>query len=211
MLRVFAAAATAASVVAGPAVPGSGVTSAPGTRIVATGLKDPYELIMGPDGYLWLTEKSGLTVKRIKPDTGLVSTALDLTGQARHTPMSKDGVLGLALHPDFGKGRGTDHVYLSYTYKGRDGNKTKLTRYTWADGKLTGAHDILTELPSSIDQNTTHGSIPLGCGISRSGSTKGARTANGRCRWCCPGLAVPLTGRRRSGRWSTSARCCGHF
>ncbi|MFF4416772.1 glucose/sorbosone family PQQ-dependent dehydrogenase [Streptosporangium sp. NPDC001559] len=153
-LQVFAVAATAASVLTGPAAPGSGAAPTPEAKIVATGLKDPYELIVGPDGHLWLTEKSGLKVKRVKPDTGAVSTVLDLSGQAVHTPTSKDGLLGLALHPDFDKGKGTDYVYLSYTYRGKDGNNTKLTRYTWADGRLTGAHDILTGLPSSVDHQS---------------------------------------------------------
>ncbi len=153
ILQVFAAGATAAAIVVSP-VPGSGASPGPEPTVVAAGLKDPYELIMGPDGHLWFTEKSGLKVNRVKPDTGTVSTVLDLSGQAIHSPMGKDGVLGLALHPDFGKGKGTDYVYLSYTYKGRDENKTKLARYTWADGKLADAHDILTELPSSNDHQS---------------------------------------------------------
>ncbi|WP_416968041.1 hypothetical protein [Streptomyces sp. 4F14] len=48
-------------------------------KVVTTGLGDPYELLQGPDGHLWLTERA------VRAKGG------------------KGGVLGLALHPDFGK------------------------------------------------------------------------------------------------------------
>ncbi len=120
-------------------------------KVVVSGLADPYELLMGPDGYLWLTEKSGLKVKRVKPDTGAASVVLDLTGTAVHSPHGKDGVLGMALHPDFGKGRRSDYVYLAYSYEGNGGNATKISRYTWADGRLNEPKDVIVGLPSGDD------------------------------------------------------------
>ncbi|RBQ18050.1 quinoprotein glucose dehydrogenase [Spongiactinospora rosea] len=149
-MRAILRLCTAASVLTGLAV-----SAPPQPRVVATGLKDPYEIVMGPDGHLWVTEKSGLAVKRVKPDTGEVTTVLNLSGQAAHTRLgTKDGVLGLALHPDLGKGTEADHVYLSYTHKGAGGNTTRLVRYTWADGRLANPRDVLIELPSSVDHQS---------------------------------------------------------
>src|ERR1044072_3531724 len=44
-------------------------------RVVTSGLHNPYEMIYGPDGRLWVTEKSGRRVLRVDPASGAVSVA----------------------------------------------------------------------------------------------------------------------------------------
>ncbi|QNP75407.1 PQQ-dependent sugar dehydrogenase [Streptomyces roseirectus] len=122
-----------------------------GVKVVTTGLGDPYEMIQGPDGHLWVTEKSGLKVTRVDPRTGAKTTALDLTRQAVHTKGGKDGVLGLALHPDFGRNKGTDHVYLSYSHRQGTKEVTRLARYTAHNGKLSAEQTVLDGLPAGDD------------------------------------------------------------
>ncbi|MEX3105503.1 glucose/sorbosone family PQQ-dependent dehydrogenase [Streptomyces sp. ST1015] len=127
-----------------------------GFRVVTTGLGDPYEMIQGPDGHLWLTEKSGLRVTRVDPATGTKTTALDLTRRAVRAQGGKDGVLGLALHPDFGKKKGSDYVYLSYSSmdgSSMDGAKeaARIVRYTAKNGKLSGEYTVLSGLPAGDD------------------------------------------------------------
>ncbi|WP_316528192.1 PQQ-dependent sugar dehydrogenase [Kitasatospora brasiliensis] len=109
-------------------------------KVVTDGLGDPYEITYGPDGRLWVSEKSGLKVTRVDPQSGAKTTALDLTGKAFHSsPDGQDGVLGFALHPDFGKGKDSDFVYLAYTYKNGSDSATKIVRYTSKDGQLSEA------------------------------------------------------------------------
>ncbi|MEU6577475.1 glucose/sorbosone family PQQ-dependent dehydrogenase [Streptomyces sp. NPDC046805] len=119
------------------------------TKVVASGLADPFEITYGPDGKLWVTEKSGLKLVRVDPKTGMKSTALDLSGKAFHTKDGQDGVLGFTLHPDFGKGKGSDYVYLAYNYKIGDKEALKIVRYTAKNGKLSDERDILTGLPGN--------------------------------------------------------------
>nr|WP_119611744.1 glucose/sorbosone family PQQ-dependent dehydrogenase [Streptomyces acidiscabies] len=122
-----------------------------GFTVVTTGLGDPYEMIQGPDGYLWLTEKSGLKVTRVDPKTGAKTTALDLAKKAVRAKGGKDGVLGLALHPDFGKKKDKDYVYLSYSSMDGVKEATRIVRYTAKNGKLSGEYTVMSGLPAGDD------------------------------------------------------------
>ncbi|RGD57894.1 quinoprotein glucose dehydrogenase [Kitasatospora xanthocidica] len=129
--------------------PQSQAAQAPQTqvKVVTDGLGDPFELAYAPDGRLWVSEKSGLKITRVDPQSGAKSTALDLTGKAFHSQDGQDGVLGFALHPDFGKGKGSDYLYLAYTYKNGNDSATKIVRYTAKDGQLSDEQPVLTGLP----------------------------------------------------------------
>lgn len=121
-----------------------------GMRVVTTGLENPYEIIWGPDDHLWVTEKSGKRVVRVDPETGRKTTALTIR-DAVHTEGGQDGVLGLALHPDLLNG--SDQVFLSHTYRGPSGNRTKIVRYSYdpVRRRLHSPIDLITDLPSSYD------------------------------------------------------------
>ncbi|GAA1402566.1 PQQ-dependent sugar dehydrogenase [Kitasatospora putterlickiae] len=150
----------------GPSSPASGPEFT--KSVLATGLNDPYELLWGPDGQLWSTEKSGLKVTRIDPDTGETTTVLDLTNEAHHTEGGQDGVLGLAFQePDphrGGDGSGGDtYVYVSYTYMTDtpaevtgETRRLKIVRYTLDcdDHTLSDPEEILTGLPSGTDHQS---------------------------------------------------------
>lgn len=128
-------------------------------RVVATGLEQPFELTWDPDGYFWVTERSGKRVTRVRPSDGAKEVALTLP-EVRGTEGEQDGLLGLALHPGLLKDRGHDHVYVAYTYDaGSDPqapqHRVRIRRYTYDRAKRTlGAPlDLLTGLPSSPDHN----------------------------------------------------------
>ncbi|MBD0711863.1 quinoprotein glucose dehydrogenase [Streptomyces sp. CBMA291] len=133
--------------------------------VLTTGLHDPYELLWGPDGHLWTTEKSGLKVIRIDPATGAKTTALDLTGKAHHSEGGQDGLLGLAFH-QMGGGNGAHaatHVYVSYTYMTDtpaavtgETRRLRIVRYTLDSGKHTlgSPQEILSGLPSGTDHQS---------------------------------------------------------
>jgi PQQ-dependent dehydrogenase (s-GDH family) len=84
------------------------------TRVLVTGLGNPWEVTWGPDGFLWVTERSAFRVTRVDPNDGSRHVALTLVDA--YSSVDQDGLLGMALHPDLLKGRGRDFVYLAYVY-----------------------------------------------------------------------------------------------
>src|SRR5687768_15275765 len=103
--------------VAGLTITVASQTTAPerfAMRVVATGLAGPWELTWGADRQLWVTERIGKRVLRIDPAIGMSKVALTIPDV--HQNVSQDGLLGLALHPDFSFNMGTDFVYVAHTY-----------------------------------------------------------------------------------------------
>ncbi|HYO81675.1 MAG TPA: PQQ-dependent sugar dehydrogenase, partial [Bryobacteraceae bacterium] len=82
--------------------------------VVVSGLSDPWEVTWGPDGKLWVTERSGKRVTRVDPGTGERAVAVTIAEVS--APGGQDGLLGMALHPDLLQNSGKDYVYLAYTY-----------------------------------------------------------------------------------------------
>src|SRR6187200_2924023 len=83
-------------------------------RVVAGALGNPWEITWGPDGFLWVTERTAFRVTRLNPADGSRQVALTITDG--YQEVVQDGLLGLALHPDLLRGQGRDFVYLAYTY-----------------------------------------------------------------------------------------------
>lgn len=86
-------------------------------------LSDPWEIIYGPDNYLWVTEARGYRVRRIHPNTGASTTVLNLVSMRNFPrydkngsskPWPQGGLMGMALHPQFLEGK--PYVYLAYVY-----------------------------------------------------------------------------------------------
>ena len=127
-------------------------------RIVASGLGAPWEVVLGPDDQLWVTERTARRVVRVNPATGAVTPALDLKS-ASYDPKESwhEGVLGLALHPDLLKKAGRDYVYVAFTYDADPGpallRKLKLQRYTYDAAKqtLVSPIDVITNVPAHDD------------------------------------------------------------
>ena len=46
-------------------------------RVVASGLENPWQMRWGPDGRLWVTERTGKRVVRINPADGSRTVAVD--------------------------------------------------------------------------------------------------------------------------------------
>ncbi len=151
----------AAQVAPGPGVNPRAVWSEPPEsfeqRVVASGLEDPWEVTFGADGFLWVTERVGKRVLRIDPATGErhVAVTIDEVDQQ----LGQDGLLGLALAPDFL--RGSNAVYVAYTYDADPGEgfarRAKVRRYRFdrASGSLVEPVDILTGLPHGPDHGAS--------------------------------------------------------
>ena len=108
-------------------------------RVVISGLAGPWEVTWGPDGKLWVTERTGKRVTRIDPATGEKTVAITIDEVS--APGGQDGLLGMALHPELLKGTGNDFVYVAYTYvdeaKGPDPSVKDLkSRYRFLYAKI---------------------------------------------------------------------------
>lgn len=129
-------------------------------RVITTDLENPLEILYGPDGYLWVTERTGKRVTRVDPADGSLHVALTLPDVYQRT--TQDGLLGMALHPEMMQNTGNDYVYLSYTYAGessigaRVNRIVRIVRYTYdADSETLGDPVALLDgLPGSGDHNS---------------------------------------------------------
>lgn len=118
----------------------------------------PYELIYGPDNYLWLTERIGKKINRVNLTDGTVDLLVNLSSLVYQSG-GQDGLLGMALHPQLLQSTGNDYVYIAYTYGTSDPTRrTKIVRYTYSqvgnDGTLSSPFELITNLSGSNDHNS---------------------------------------------------------
>ncbi len=118
-------------------------------EVVATGLEYPWEVIWGPDDYLWVTERTAKRITRVDPVDGAKHVAVTIPEAFQS--VAQDGVLGLALHP--GPLAGADEVYVAFTYRDRGRSRLKIRRFSYnpATGSLEGGVDVLSGLPAHDD------------------------------------------------------------
>jgi len=132
---------------------------------LSTEVTTPWEIIYGPDGYLWLTEAGGI-VSRVDPNTGaktVVYVAPDFFGgspleqlQLCFMPNIGSGTLGLDLHPDF-LNPANAYIYFVYSYNSgtvaAPATKFKLARlsWDWISQSVTGKTDLVTGFSSGYD------------------------------------------------------------
>jgi PQQ-dependent dehydrogenase (s-GDH family) len=127
------------------------------SRVVATAFEDPWEVAFGPDGFLWLTERTGKRVVRVDPQSGNRKIAVSI--DEVHQALGQDGLLGLALHPELPNG--SAYVYVMYTYDADSGpelaRRAKIRRYTYdaATERLGAPLDLLTDLPHGPDHGAS--------------------------------------------------------
>ena len=133
-------------------------------RVLATGLEGPWELAWGPDGWLWVTERTGKRITRVNPADGSKSVALTIPDV--HQSVEQDGLLGMAFHPDLLGGTGADYVYVYFTYAINPPpqvlRRGMIRRYTYdaATQTLKNPIDLLTGLP--VHNDHVSGRLALG-------------------------------------------------
>ena len=138
-------------------------------RVLATDLDGPWELIWGPDNFLWVTERKAGRITRINPADGSKITAIQIAEVSARG--GQDGLMGMALHPELLKGAGHDYVFAAYTYADKSRGPVpyaaqrsgpyrylyaKIVRLTYdqATGKLNDPVDVIAGLPASSDHNS---------------------------------------------------------
>jgi PQQ-dependent dehydrogenase (s-GDH family) len=123
-------------------------------RIVTTGLANPWNIVLGPDGRFWVTERTGKRITRINPSDGTKRVAVEVPDVMQ--THGQDGLLGMALHPEFLSNTGTDYAFVVMTYaeRGAGGERRmKIRRYSYdrASETLGSGVDLLTGLPAGED------------------------------------------------------------
>ena len=115
------------------------------TENVAENLDTPWEILWGPDDYIWITERYG-RISRLNPDTKVV-TPLITIGDVHEE--SESGLLGMALHPNFTE---NPYVYVVYNYF-ESSIREKVVRYTYANDELSDPEVLLENVPGNRTHN----------------------------------------------------------
>ena len=93
--------------------------------VIVSGLNFPWEILWGPDDFIWMTERGG-RISRVNPNNGTVTPLLTISEVVAN---GEGGLLGMVLHPDFSN---TPHVFVVYNYNNSGGDyKEKIVRYTY--------------------------------------------------------------------------------
>ncbi len=116
------------------------------TRVVKSGLSFPWEIKVGPDNVLWVTERNG-RVSRINPQNGETTILLTLPDVKA---MGEGGLLGLALHPDFVN---NPQVFLVYNYDKNGRYTEKVVRYSYQNNTLSNPQLIFDNIPAANNHN----------------------------------------------------------
>jgi PQQ-dependent dehydrogenase (s-GDH family) len=124
-------------------------------RILATNFSAPHNILYGPDGALWITERLGKNITRVDPGNGSRLSSMEVPDVWQSE--GQDGLMGMAFDPDFNN---TNYIYVAYTYAGEVGDdvdrRTKITRFTYdpATSSIGEPFDLISGLHASIDHNS---------------------------------------------------------
>ena len=105
---------------------------------VASGIQLPWEILWGPDDFLWVTSRPG-TVYRINPETGATSTVL--TKSVTNNGTGEPGMLGMAMHPEW---ETTPKVFIVYTTGPTWNGTERLSVFDWNGSSLVNEEILLT-------------------------------------------------------------------
>jgi len=108
-------------------------------KVLTDGLEGPWEITWGPDGWLWITERTGGKVTRVNPADGTKQVAIDIDEVS--APGGQDGLLGLALDPGLLQGTGNDYVYVAYSYVDKS-----LGGIPWVKDPYSPYHDLWVKI-----------------------------------------------------------------
>ncbi|MET1055100.1 MAG: PQQ-dependent sugar dehydrogenase [Pedobacter sp.] len=116
------------------------------TEVLTQSLVFPWEMVYGPDNYIWFTERSG-KISRLNPKNGVIALVHTIT---EVTSTGEGGLLGLALHPDFNT---SPYLYVVYDYGSGANYKARVLRFTFNNGVLTEPLVLLDKIPASSIHN----------------------------------------------------------
>lgn len=98
--------------------------------VLTQNLSHPWEILWGPDDFIWMTERGG-RVSRVNPQTGAATLLIAINDVKTQ---GEGGLLGMALHPSFVT---TPHVFVAYNYDNGGNYREKIVRYSYNGTTLT--------------------------------------------------------------------------
>jgi aldose sugar dehydrogenase len=110
--------------------------------VVTAGLDTPWDLVWGPDGMIWVSERGG-RISRVDPANGRRTTAGAVAGV---NESGEGGLMGIALHPDFAR---EPWVYAMHTYSAQAGTRNRLVRLRWNGTALGGQEVLIDDIPGA--------------------------------------------------------------
>jgi len=116
------------------------------SSVLASNLSQPWEILWGPDNFIWMTERGG-KISRVDPVSGTVSlvhTVSDIDARG------EGGLLGMVLHPNFSS---SPFVYVTYNYNNAGNYLEKVVRFTYSAGKLSSPLTIIGNIPAANIHN----------------------------------------------------------
>lgn len=144
-------------------------------RVVASGFNSAWEVLVGPNDSLWVTENSAYRVTRVNIANGVKTVLLNLKSGPGADPainftsgtQPQGGLMGMAIHPNLFSSNpavraAKPWVYLAYVYERNDcpGTNThcifttKIVRYEYDGSSLTNPVVVLDNIPGSSDHNS---------------------------------------------------------
>ncbi|RZL50200.1 MAG: PQQ-dependent sugar dehydrogenase [Pedobacter sp.] len=114
------------------------------SRVITSNLINPWEIIYGPDNYIWVTEKAG-KISRINPESGQITNLLTISDVRVN---GEGGLLGMVMHPNFGN---SPFIYVVYDYG--TNYKAKVVRYSYNNGTLINPQILIDQIPASSIHN----------------------------------------------------------
>jgi glucose/arabinose dehydrogenase len=114
--------------------------------VIVSNLDFPWEILWGPDNYIWMTERGG-RVSRINPSTCVVTPLLTIPDVVSN---GEGGLLGMVLHPNF---LTTPQVFVVYDYNNGGNYRGKVVRYIYNGTTLTTPTILIDNIAASSIHN----------------------------------------------------------
>ena len=108
--------------------------------VIVDGLNNPWEIVFGPDGEIYFTERDGRIWKLSEFGDAKVIQTFPKSGA------DEGGTLGLALHPEFEKNK---KIYVYQTNLELEFYQNKIFSFTVEDDMLTDKQIILDGIPGA--------------------------------------------------------------
>jgi len=116
------------------------------TEVLTQSLSFPWEIVYGPDNFIWFTERAG-KISRLNPNNGVVNLLHTIS---EVNSIGEGGLLGMTLHPQFSA---NPYVYVVYNYGSGSNYKGKVVRFTFNNGKLESPLVLLDQIPAASNHN----------------------------------------------------------
>jgi PQQ-dependent dehydrogenase (s-GDH family) len=114
--------------------------------VIVSNLNFPWEILWGPDNFIWMTERGG-RISRVDPLTGQVIPLITITEVVSN---NEGGMLGMVLDPDFTT---NSYLYVAYDYNQSGSYKGKVVRYTYNGTTLVNPQIIIDNIAASSNHN----------------------------------------------------------